>query len=539
MRQAENSEDESDESRLAGIPISAGVSESVLDQVGSFVVKNLIERLKKGYAAARSDPQQTPTFTTLVADAQGLYWTPDTKLWVPNHEHLRSDCVDAVHSHPYAGHCGVRRTHELLARTFWWPGMIATVKHFVQHCDSCQRTKAPRQRSSGQLHPLSIPERRWQSVSMDLITDLPVTSRGHNTIVVFVDRLSKMVHIEASTKSITGESLAELFESRVIRYHGVPHTLISDRDVRFRSEFWQRAMDIWGIKHCMSTGKHPQTDGQTENANGVLEDTLRHFVGPYQSNWDKLLPAAEFAMNNSVNVSTGHTPFMMNYGQNPDTPLSVVLRGLNPNIDRFRGRWSEQLTHARQCLLTAQQRQKAQADKRRQPAPVLNPGDKVLIHMKHFRLPKGLKLKLAPRYLGPFSVLECIGPANLSYRVDLPPPLHRMHNVFHVSSLRVYHGDGTYQPPCLPPIEDGVLSFQGDYISDTRNTGPKRQYRVHWLGGGDTWEFAKSLYGGESLIEAFWASRAEPIPADGNPWSTEQLARVLGGEQPFSPRGVM
>jgi hypothetical protein len=159
---------------------------------------------------------------------------------------------------------------------------------------------------------------------------------------------------------------------------------------------------------------------------------LRHFVGPYQSNWDKLLPAAEFSMNNSVNVSTGHTPFMWNYGQNPDTPLTLALRGLNPSIDRFHGRWSEQLKYTCQCLLNAQQRQNTQAGKHRKDAPLLKPGDKVLIHMKHFKLPKGLKLKLAPRFLGPFSVIECISPANLSYRVYLPPPLHRIHNVFHV-----------------------------------------------------------------------------------------------------------
>jgi hypothetical protein len=347
-----------------------------------------------------------------------------------------------------------------------------------------------------------------------------------------------MVHIEATTKSITGKELAELFESRVIRYHGVPQTLISDRDVRFKSTWWRSALDIWGVKHCRSTGKHPQTDGQTENANGVLEDTLRHFVGPYQSNWDKLLPAAEFAMNNSVNVSTGHTPFMLNYGQNPDTPLTVMLRHLNPNIDRFRGRWSEQLKFARQCMLNAQQRQKAQADKSRREAPVLRPGDKVLIHVKHFRFnKKKIKLKLAPRFFGPFTVTECIGPANLSYRVDLPPPLHRMHNVFHVSSLRLYHGSGSYQPPRMPPVENGVLSFQGDYISDTRGSGTRRQYRVHWLGGGDTWEFARTLHGGESLIDGFWADRNETVPDDGKPWSTDLLARVLGGEQPFEKGG--
>jgi hypothetical protein len=515
------------------IPRSAGVDDSILDQIGSFVVKNLIDRLKVAYTAAREDPQQKHEFANLTADKTGLYWTANDLLWIPEHEHLRQDCVESVHSHPYAGHYGVRRTYQLLSRTFYWPKMLASVEAFVRRCDSCQRVKAPRHSKYGKLHPLQIPERRWQSVSLDLITDLPVTSKGYDALVVFVDRLSKMVHIEPTTKSLTSEGLVELFESRVIRYHGVPQTLISDRDIRFRSALWQRAMEIWGIKHCRSSGKHPQTDGQTENANGVLEDTLRHFVGPYQSNWDKLLPAAEFAMNNSVNVSTGHTPFMLNYGQNPDTPLTLVLRGLNPNLDRFRGRWSEQLKFARQCLLNAQQRQKRQADKHRNDAPLLKPGDKVLIHMKHFQLPKGLKLKLAPRFLGPFSVIECIGPANLSYRVDLPPPLHRMHNVFHVSSLRVYHSEGPYQPPIIPPVDDGVLAFQGDYISDTRMNGARRQYRVHWLGGGETWEDAGTLYGGETLIAAFWDSQNAPVPANGNPFSTELLARVLGGEQPF------
>jgi hypothetical protein len=172
-----------------------------------------------------------------VRAVSGVYWTSDAELRVPDYDNLRHDCVDAFHSHPYAGHYGVRRTHHLLSRTFYMPGMLATVKHFVQHCDLRQRSKAPRQRVSGPLHPLAIPHRRWHSVSLDLITDLLITPRGFDTIVVFVDRLSNMVHIEAATKSITGESPAELFERRVIRYHGVPHTLISDRDVGFRSVF--------------------------------------------------------------------------------------------------------------------------------------------------------------------------------------------------------------------------------------------------------------------------------------------------------------
>jgi hypothetical protein len=182
--------------------------------------------------------------------------------------------------------------------------------------------------------PLEIPARRWQSVSLDLTTDLPSPSRGFGTVVVFVDRLSQVVHIAATTTLITGDSLFELFDRRVIRYQRVP-----------------------------------QTDGPTEHANGVSESTLRPFVGPFQFNWGNLLPAAEFAMNNSVNVHTGHTPFMLHYGQPPCSTLAVVIWGMSPPIAFV----VEALNYARQCLLNAHQRQKARSDKHRRDAPTFEP----------------------------------------------------------------------------------------------------------------------------------------------------------------------
>jgi hypothetical protein len=126
------------------IPRSAGVDDSVLDHIGSFEVKNLIDRLKVAYAAARRDPQQKHEFANLTADNAGLHWTANDLLWIPQHEHLRQDCVESVHSHPYAGHYGVRRTYQLLSRTFDWPKMLVSVEAFVRCCDSCQRVKAPR-----------------------------------------------------------------------------------------------------------------------------------------------------------------------------------------------------------------------------------------------------------------------------------------------------------------------------------------------------------------------------------------------------------
>jgi hypothetical protein len=118
-----------------------------------------------------------------------------------------------------------------------------------------------------------------------------------------------------------------------------------------------------GIQLRLSTARHPQTDGQSENANGILEDTLRHFVGPYQDNWEELLPVVEFAMNNAWNTSIQNTPFMLNYGKIPDTPVISTLRSRIPAVNDFIGRWSEQLTKTKECMRVEQQRQKQYAVK--------------------------------------------------------------------------------------------------------------------------------------------------------------------------------
>jgi hypothetical protein len=171
-------------------------------------------------------------------------------------------------------------------------------------------------------------------VSLDLITDLPLTKKGHDAVVVFIDRLSKMVHVAACTKTVTAERLAELFEQEVFKHHGIPKGIVSDRDVRSQSDFWKSFNGKLGIKLNMSTAKHPLTDGQTARANGILEDTLRHFVGPYQTDWDEYLAVAEFAINNAWSQSTQTTPFMLSYGQHPDTPVTLQLGSHNPTVNK-------------------------------------------------------------------------------------------------------------------------------------------------------------------------------------------------------------
>jgi hypothetical protein len=403
----------------AGLDMSYPAQEADVRQSNSYFFTDFFDRIRRAYERDSPVSERIKTEVGHRRDKKGVIWTHKEQLWIPNDKRLREECIEAVHAQPYAGHYRVERTLKKAQEIFYWPQMVNSVRHYVSHCESCQRVKASRQKKQGELHPLEIPGRRWESVSMDLITDLPKTAAGRDTIVVFVDRLSKMVHLAATTKTIGSVGLAQLFQTQVVRLHGFPKNIISDRDVRYRG-FWEALHELNGVKLCKSTAMHPQTDGQTENANGVLEDTLRHFVGPHQTDWDQHLAAAEFAMNNAWNSSVRNTPFMLNYGQHPHTPATLMVHGRNPDVNKFAGKWSTQISRAKICLAAAQDRQKAAADRKRQPAPQWKPGTLVLLNIKHFRLQSGLRAKLAPRYIGPFKVLDCVGPTNLSYRIELP-----------------------------------------------------------------------------------------------------------------------
>jgi hypothetical protein len=478
--------------------------------MGRMQVDSFYSRLCEGYSAA---PFVSQGFQVSEPDENGIRWTLSKQIFIPDHGELRDDCIEAVHAPTFAGHFGIIRTIKKLKEVYFWPNMRKDVERFVKSCDSCQKVKASKQKKVGPLQPLQIPGRRWESISMDLITDLPPSVNQNDSILVVVDRLSKMCHLEACTKTITSAGVAEIIESRVFRYHGMPLSIVSDRDVRFTSQVWEELHARLGIQLRRSTPQHPQTDGQTENANGVLEDTLRHFVGPFQNNWEELLPVAEFAMNNAWNTTIQNTPFMLNFGQNPDTPVIASLRSRNSTVNQFVGRWSEQLSKARDCIQVAQQRQKQYADRHRRAAPIFKPGDEVLLSIKQLRLRGGFKAKLAPRYVGPFKVLSNIGPNNLAYRISLPSHLSRMHNVFHVSALKPYLRSMEYQPPPLPELIDGELEWEVDWIEATRYEGSRRQYLVHWTGYSEPqWESVSHLINCPEKLKEFWRFKQMMCP---------------------------
>ena len=193
---------------------------------------------------------------------QGLLYVPEGP--------CRLRVLQSRHDFPSAGHFGYNKTMELISRDFWWPQMWKTVKDYVTTCDICSRSKIPRHRPYGLLQPLPIPETPWTSISMDFIVDLP-PSKTFNSIFVVVDRLTKMAHFIPCHKTVTGEETTRLFVDNIYRLHGLPNDIISDRGTQFTSKFWQSLFKILGVEIKLSSAYHPQTDGQTERVNQVLE----------------------------------------------------------------------------------------------------------------------------------------------------------------------------------------------------------------------------------------------------------------------------
>ena len=209
-----------------------------------------------------------------------------------------------------------------LKEQFWWHKMKREIGSYIAKCDICQRVKAGHQRPAGLLQPLKIPEWKWDSVGMDFITGLPTSSRGNDSIWVIVDRLSKVAHFLPAKTTYQSSKLAELYIARIVSLHGVPKNIVSDRGTQFTSRFWKKVQEGLGTRLDFSTAYHPQTDGQTERVNQILEDMLRACVLEYGSNWEDCMPFAEFSYNSSYQASLQMAPFEFMYGRKCRTPLN-------------------------------------------------------------------------------------------------------------------------------------------------------------------------------------------------------------------------
>jgi hypothetical protein len=239
-----------------------------------------------------------------------------SKIYVPKDRYLRRRIVEQHHNTCIAGHAGRFKTHELVSRNYWWPQMSRYISIYVNTCDLCNRTKVQRRRPISELHPSETPDAPWEVISIDFIVEL-LESHGYNAIMCVVDSLTKHAHFIPTHTTLNAEGTALLFHKEVWKHHGTPRVAVSDRGPQFIAGFTHKLYKLLGIKLAMSTAYHPQTDGQTEHVNQVLEGYLRTFTGRRQDDWDGLLPMGKFFYNNSIHSSTQQTPFMVDTGRNP------------------------------------------------------------------------------------------------------------------------------------------------------------------------------------------------------------------------------
>ena len=461
------------------------------------VLQEAVQRLKSHQSCGRYQ-----------MDSQGLLYLQQDgrqKLVVPTS--LRQRILRECHDIPSVGHVGIRRTVELLNRTYYWKGMRGDATSYVHTCPTCQMVKADHRKQAGPLQPIPPPERKWSQVTTDLVTDLP-EAEGYTAVAVFVDRLTKRVHFAPCTKEVTASDYARIFVDTVFRHHGMPEVIISDRDPRFTSKFWTTLFDLLGTDLRFSTAFHPQTDGQSEVMIRTLENFLRPYVERNPAGWVKQLALAEFAANNAVNASTGYTPFFLETGQDPTVPTSLLRsqKTGNPAVNEMVERMKVALESARENIQHAQTRMKRAVDRSRREETFVE-GDEVVLSTRHLRnLDTHLPVKLRRRWVGPFAVQRVISP--VAYRLDLPPGW-KVHPTFHVGILKRYQRSSEFvrevEPP-PPELVEGVLEYEVEGILRHTGKGARRRYLVLWKGyplSEATWEPEAHLDHAPEILEEY------------------------------------
>ena len=291
------------------------------------------------------------------------------------------------------------------------------------------------------LEPLDILQWKWDSISMDFVTHLSRSVRGHDSIWVIVDRLTNGAHFLLINQKMSLDKLAELYVREIVRLHGVPASIVSDRDPRFTSRFQQSLQKALGTQLRMSSAYHPQTDGQSERTIQSLEDLLRTCVLDHLGTWSDMLPLVEFTYNNSYHSSIGMAPYEALYGKRCRTPLCLQQDGESVVLGpEFLQQTTKKVKMIQDRMRATQSRQKSYGDKRRRPLE-FEAGDHVFLRVTSTTcIGRALKSrKLTPRFIGPYQITRQIGP--VAYEIALPPHLANLHNVFHVSQLRKYIPD--------------------------------------------------------------------------------------------------
>ncbi|GJT79927.1 putative reverse transcriptase domain-containing protein [Tanacetum coccineum] len=340
------------------------------------------------------------------------------QIWVPLKGDVRTLIMDEAHKSKYFVHPGADKMYYDLRDRYWWPGIKKDIAEYVSR-----------------------------------------TSSGHDTIWVIVDRLTKSAHFLPMREDYKMERLARLYLNEIVARHGVPISIISDRDSRFTSRFWQSMQEALGTRLDMSTAYHPQTDGQSERTIQTLEDMLRACVLDFGGSWDVHLPLVEFSYNNSYHSSVRCAPFEALYGRKCRSPILWAEVGegqlIGPELVQ---ETTEKILQIKDRHKAARDRQKSYANKRRKPLE-FSVGDYVLLKVSPWKgvVRFGNKGKLAPKFVRPFEIIKKVG--HVAYRLDLPEELNGVYDTFHVSNLKKYLADPTLKVPLDEIQVDAKLNF--------------------------------------------------------------------------------
>ena len=417
-----------------------------------------------------------------------------------------STVMHMAHDSKISGHFKFAKTMARLDN-FHWRHKARDVKKYIDGCIVCQQYKDSNQKKLSEPVSLEMPERRWGSLATDFIVHLPKTKNGYDSITTWVDRLSRRVHFVKSKTTDTSIEVSDTFFSNIFKHHGMPDSIVSDRDSKFTSEFWKRLMELCGVQLKMSSSRHPQTDGASEIMNRMVENYLRCYCSYHQDDWDELLPAAEFAYNSAVSEDLGMSPFEMDIGWNPKSALDFMTgyESSVESVDDLKKNLRESLNDAQYSYGIAKAKQSAESSQKYK-APSYVIGSKVWINKSLYKdaYSKSQQSdKLSSRRVGPFIVKELIG--KNAVRLELPEHF-KIHPVVHVSHTMPFVEQPSEIAQHVQPRPEPIPTVEGkEYTVDKILNHRKRGRGYQFL----------TLMKGEPHHDAKWQPTSDFVDKDG------------------------